>query len=313
MIRPTWSVPFYFCCLAFFMLLSDCAAPTPNKEITADTEFARMMSAGRVAFDRGLNEQAATLYQQALRRARAMDSAAAIGDAAYNLAACRIQLGQLEKARTLLAEAKAEIISIQGNIADIQLVEAKVARLQGNPDEALSLAEQVLSHPGSNPTDGQRLQVYLLRGHIACDRGDASRAQQELQMAERFAAGKSDLTLPAGLSGLAGRIHLIKKQPVLAAKQFDREAFLLRQAEQYAPMARALQSSAEAYLSAGNYSQAADRFFRAARSVFAQGQIAAALNLAQRALSAADTAGDQTAMARVRALLDEIEAGPGRK
>jgi hypothetical protein len=48
----------------------------------------------------------------------------------------------------LLDEAKTEISRIQGNIADIQLVEAKVARLQGNPEEALMLADQVLSSPG---------------------------------------------------------------------------------------------------------------------------------------------------------------------
>ena len=312
---------FYLGWLGFFLALTGCSAPRPDGEatlpahhkgITDDAEFARTMSAGRVAFDRGLIDQAAVLYQQALRRARAMDSAAAIGDAAYNLAACRIRRGQLEKARALLDEARAEVLSFQGNIADIQLVGAMVARLQGNPEEALSLSEQVLSHPGSMPTDGQRLQVYLLRGQIACDRGDATLAFQEMQRAEKFVAGVSDLALPAGLAGLAGRIHLIKKQPGMAAKEFDRQAFLLRQAGRYTQLGRALQRAAAAYLGAGNYGLAADRFFRAARSTFARGEHSAALELGNLALSAAQKADDQAAIIRARALLDEIKTATGQ-
>ena len=304
---------FYFFYLALFLILTACASSAPLKENTIDAEFAATMSSGRVAFDRGLIEQAATLYQQALMRARTMDNASAIGDAAYNLAACRIQLGQLEQARSLLAEARSEILSLQGNITDIQLVEAKVARLQGNPEEALSFTEQILSLPTTTITKEQRLQVYLLRGQIASDRADAVLALQELQMAQKFAAGLSDSARPAGLYRLAGRIHLIQKEPVMAARKFDREATLLKQAERYTQMVNALESAAEAYMHAGNYRLAADRFFRSARSAFAQGRIKEALKIGEMALTAADTAGDQQAKARVQALLNEIAAAASSK
>ena len=62
---------FYFYYLTFFLVLTACATATPPKEKTIDAEFSATMSAGRAAFDRGLIEQAASLYQQALRRARA--------------------------------------------------------------------------------------------------------------------------------------------------------------------------------------------------------------------------------------------------
>ena len=88
----------FFCYLAFFLILTACATATPHNEKPIDVEFSATMSAGRAAFDLGSIEQALTLYQQALRRARTMDNAAAIGAAAYNLAACRIRLGQLEEA-----------------------------------------------------------------------------------------------------------------------------------------------------------------------------------------------------------------------
>jgi tetratricopeptide (TPR) repeat protein len=309
---PGLSLACCLCGLIFFLMLTGCARPAPDTAVKIDSEFSRSMTAGRLAFDQGLIDQAARYYQQALGRARAMDSAAKIGDAAYNLAACRIHLNQLDKARDLLDEAKTEIAGIHGNIADIQLVEAKVAWLQGNPAEALMLADQVLSSPGSYPTDYLRLQVYLLRGQIACDKDDAAVALQELQKARSIDRQISDHPLQADISALAGRIHLIKNEPVLAAKEFDSETRLLRQAKRYTEMAQALQNAAEAYQSAGNYSLAADRFFRAARSTFAQGQNSAAMKLGHLALSAADKTEDQSVKIRARALLDEIETASGQ-
>lgn len=307
------AVAFYLCGLVSFLMLSSCATSARPKGEAIDAEFSAAMSAGRVAFDQGLTEQAAMLYQRALQRARVMDSAAAIGDAAYNLAACHIRLSQFEKARFLLVEAKTEVLSVQGDISDILLVEAKVARLQGQPEEALALTEQVLSDAEAISTNNHRVQAHLLRGQMACDQEDAALAARELQMAAKFATGASDSGLRAGLSRLAGRIHLIRKEPVMAAREFDREVFLLQQAEQYAQMAGALQSAAESYRQAGNYRLAADRYFRAARSSFAQGQNPAALQLGNLALSAANDAADQMAVARARALLDEIETAAGRK
>lgn len=252
---------FCLCGFVFYLMLTGCVKPAPETAVEIDSEYSRSMTAGRLAYDQGLIEQAARFYQQALRRARAIDSAPQIGDAAYNLAACWIHLNQLEKARDLLDEAKTEITSIHGNIADIQLVEAKVARLQGKSEEALMLADQVLSSPESYPTDNLRLQVYLLRGQIACDKDDAALALQELQKAKYTARLVSDPPLQADISALAGRIHLIKNEPVKAAKEFDNETRLLQQAKRYPEMAHALQNAAEAYLSAGDYSLAADRFF----------------------------------------------------
>ena len=309
---PRFSLAFCLCSLAFYLMLTGCVRPAPDTALEIDSEFSRSMAAGRLAFDQGLIEQAARFYQQALRRAHAMDSAPQIGDAAYNLAACWIRLNQLETARDLLDEAKSEISSIHGNIADIQLVEAKVAWLQGNPEEALMLADQVLSSPGSYPTDNLRLQVYLLRGQIACDKDDAAQALQELQKAKRVARLVSDPPLQADIAALAGRIHLIKNETVMAAGEFDNETRLLQQAKRYPEMAHALQNAAEAYLSAGNYSLAADRFFRAARITFAQGQNSAAIKIGHLALSAADKVQDQSVKIRVRALLDEIETASGQ-
>ncbi|MBT8331352.1 MAG: hypothetical protein KJP06_03390 [Deltaproteobacteria bacterium] len=105
---------------------------------------------------------------------------------------------------------------------------------------------------------------------------------------------------------------MIKNEQILAAEEFDSETNLLRQAKRYTEMAHALENAAEAYLSAGNYNLAADRYFRAARITFAQGQNSAAMKLGHLALSAADKAEDQSVKIRMRALLDEIKTASGQ-
>lgn len=293
---------------AFLVLSIGCSGPKQGGTAPAESELFGLMSAGRAAFRQGSVEQAATLYRQALMRARAMDNALAIGDAAYNLAACRVRQGKYEEARALLAEAKEEISSIHGNLADILLVEAKVARLQGKPDEALALAEQVLSSRGSHPTDRHRLQVHVLRGLISCEYGDIGHAEPELKQAVAYANGVSSPALRAEVSGLAGRIYLLQEQPGKAAKEFDHQALLLKQAALYREMVKALRSAGEAYMSSGSGKLAADRFYRAARSTFALGDRVEAVNLGKMAISAAKEAADEKALVRVRTLLGEIEA-----
>jgi hypothetical protein len=183
-----------------------------------------------------------------------------------------------------------------------------VARLQHKPDEALALAEQVLSHRGSGPTDRQRLQVHVLRGHIRCDSGDIGLANLELKQAAAYAKRINSPALKAEVSGLAGRIYLLQEEPAKAAKEFDQQANLLKKAALYREMVTALRSAGEAYMSSGGWRLAADRFYRAARSTFAWGDRKEAVNLAKKAISAANGAADEKALVRVRALLGEIEA-----
>src|SRR5436305_12143313 len=147
-------------CLTLLLSLTGCAssrqAPSGDPELLAATASAR------AALDRGQTELASHLYERALARARLMDDSHAIGDSAYNLAACLTDLGQYQSARAYLAEAKAEARRAGGRITDVLLLEAMVARLQNNPAEALALAEQVLQQRPP-PTDAEVLQVRILK------------------------------------------------------------------------------------------------------------------------------------------------------
>jgi tetratricopeptide (TPR) repeat protein len=257
---------------------------------------------------------AVQLYARALARARAMDSPSAIADASYNLAACLIELGNYDQARRHLAEAEAEGVRAGGNIADVLLVEATVARLQHRPNEADALADRVLAGRPA-PTGFERLQAHVVKADVACDRGDVPAAEAEL----RAARATRSLTLPvaAQLAGAEARVLLLEKAWRDAALRFDRQAELLREVHHYRAMSEALARAGGAYRSAGSADTAADRYYRAARGLLGLGHTAEAAKLVGLAVVSARTAGSVGLQRRIEALQSEIEGaaeiGPERK
>lgn len=293
------------------LLVTGCAAP-PRPVVPAwDVEFARLNETARAAYERGSLPTACTLYEQALAHARALDAAAEIGDSAYNLAACRMALGEDEQARVLLREAEAELTRAKADLADVLLVAAKLARRQGRREDARRFAEQVLFDPGSVPTDSQRAEVALLQGGLACEDGDGARAKVALEEATRQISALCDVQsrtqLRAAREKVAGRIRLLEKRPAEAAECFDREAEFLQRARQASQMAHALLRSGESWRDAGQPAVAADRFFRAARSRFAQGHKEEAMKSVELSLELAAEAGDDALKQRALQLASEIQ------
>ena len=131
----------------------------------------------------------------------------------------------------------------------------------------------------------------------------ATRSEPDATLAEDI----GDPSIRANLAGLAGRVHTMAKDHEQAARDFDTEAKLLRQAGRYADMVQALTKAGEAHLAANGKAAAAERFFRAARSTFAQGNTSNGLQLADRAIAAATAAGDPELLERIRAIKAEIE------
>ncbi len=289
------------------LLFNACAGapPKPPTGAAADAQWQRAMKSGRSAFERGQLRLAEDFYQAALMRGRTMDTPEAIANAAYNLAACKLGQGRYDSARTLLGEAKAELLRIGENAGDVLLLEARIAWLLGEPQAALTLTEELLA-PSASGHPEHLLQAHLLRGRIACDRKDPQGAIAELQKAEPLMGDDPNPAVTAGLCSLAGCIYLQQGKAGQAARQFDREAELLREAGQYGRMEGALQRAAEAYEEAGRKAQAADRWFRAARATLPRKDFGQARALGDRALAAAEGAHDQGLQERIRLLLEEI-------
>lgn len=290
----------------FLVLLMGCASPKPLPTSRRDADLAQMTRIARAAFERGSIPQAIALYERALKRARMLDEATEIGNAAYNLAVCLTMTGQYDRARELLREAASEFRRAKQNLADVWLLEAKVVYKQGQRAEALSLAERVLTDPASTPSRSHRVQVAVLQGNIAFDDGDAALAKRALARAQQEMQAVSNYALQAETVRLAGSIDLLEEKTDAAAVAFDREAGLWQQAGRYPEMARALGRAGKAYRAAGRKGSGAERFFRAARSSWARGEREVALYYIQEAASLAQETPNLSLRQRVLTLQEEM-------
>jgi tetratricopeptide (TPR) repeat protein len=287
------------------LMFSGCSTPPkPNPE---KTELSRVTTTARKAYEQGSPSQAARLYVRALKMARVQDDPVEIGNSAYNLAACLIAIEKYDDARSLLREAKREFERAKRQVTMILLLDAKAARLQGNADEALALAGQVLASLKDGEGGTYPLQVALLKTQIACDRGDAAMSKVEFTKAQKELQGTDDPILKADASGVAGRIALLDNDPARAAQEYDRQADYYKRAGKYHEMALSLGTAGQAYLDANILLPSVDRFYRSARSLYAQGDELAALKMIEAALAAGEKAGDQDSLMRTKALFDEIK------
>ena len=280
--------------------------PSPEK-----TELSRVTTTARTAYMQGSASQAARLYVRALKMARVQDDPVEIGNNAYNLAACLIAIEKYDDARSLLREAKREFERAKRPVTMILLLDAKAARLQGNADESLALADKVLASLKDGDGGTYPLQVSLLRTQIACDRGDVAMSKAEFAKAQNPLQGTDDLTVKADASGIAGRIALLENDHARAAQEYDRQADYCKRAGKYRDMALSLGSAGQAYLDANILLPSVDRFYRSARSLFAQGDDLAALKMVEAALAAGEKSGDQDSLMRTKALFDEIKKQVG--
>ncbi|MEN6424986.1 MAG: hypothetical protein ABFE13_06465 [Phycisphaerales bacterium] len=249
------------------LMLAGCATVPTSTVPASDKELSRTRDLARAAFEDGATAKAIDLYAKALNRALAMDDATEIGNAAYNLALCHIILGHFDQASASLAEAKAAFKRSGSNPADVLLLAATIAQRQGKLEQALSLAEQVLS---ASPDENHRFQVALLRGTIACGQDDPASARTALLEADQHKV--TTALLLAARERLAGSIFLLERNPAEAAAAFDRAAALFQKAKHYRDMALTLRRAGEAYQEAGDTQHAEDRLFRAKRSLAAQGE-----------------------------------------
>ena len=293
-------------CLGVLECICGCAGSPPAKLVHGDRTFAEATIVAHTAFQQDRIDEAATLYKLALKRAHALDQPSAIGDAAYNLAACMLRLRKYDRARTLLTEAGHELARCDSPLADVLLLQARAAHLAGDVHAADVFIHQLRTDPKSKPLAEHLGQAIILEGHMACDRHDWSSAVDLLEQARDYLGPDTDASLQAHLAGLAGRIATGTQDLRAAAEAFDKQAELLRRAGHYRAISPAIAKAGEAYLALNEHNLAADYFYRAARNAAAWDDNVRAKEWALVALSAArDT--DDTIIARlVESLLSEL-------
>ena len=217
--------------------------------------------------------------------------------------------GQLTEASDDLYEAEAALRRASLPLADVLLVEARLAYRRN--DLPLVAATRTLEDPESHPTPVHRAQVYLLRGEVACDTGNAAAAAEELSHLSQLTAAAGSPPIKAGVAHLNGRLHTLKNQPAAAGESFDQEAKLQQQSHRYPEMSIALLHAGEAYRKAAQPDLAGDRFYRAAASLVAQEKTGTALPALESASMSARTAGNQRLLQLVVALRAEIQQTRG--
>ena len=300
----TMALPILAFVLAFG--LAACSSPAPARK--SDAGLTKLTSTARLAYDSGSIEQSARLYRRALDRARMMNDSLEIANNAYNLAACLMLQRQYEPVRPLLTEAAQELKTIHAPYGDVVLLEAKLLRAQQQWDEAAMIVERMIPAEGDRADDACRAQYRVFRAQLACDTNDLKTAQSELKKAASYLKRVGDPAIQAEAANATGRIRWMEKEPAMAGVEFDREADLLQQAGSYADMADAIRRAGDAYRDSGNLLIAADRYYRAARSLFAQqGDVMEVLGLIDRALDAADQAEDEAMVQRIVVLFDEVK------
>lgn len=291
------------------LILAGCGTAQPAREPapTPDAYFQRMITSGHAAFERGDVARAAELYANAWTRAQIMDRPAAMGAAAYNLALCKIALGEWTAAQRLLQAARTELTRINDPAIDTWVLEAEVLRHLKQPEAAWAATEAALTR-----IDGRRaermaeIQVRTLRALMALEQADLDTAQAEWDRAEAILPRRPGRRVPARLAEVQGRMAWANDDPAAAAAAFDAEADFYRADGRFPDMARALQRAGRAHERAVTPDQAADRYFRAARHHAASGNAAKALHLLEQAQPLLDTVAEPDLTARIADLMEHI-------
>ncbi|HMP89853.1 MAG TPA: hypothetical protein PJ991_06615 [Kiritimatiellia bacterium] len=278
-------------CVLFLLvgLVAGCATAPKENPVPdfrdSDPMIAQLSATARKAYDMGEVPRAVVMYRRALERARAMDNSREIGRNAHNLAVCLVSLDEYDEAAKLLVEAERETIRAGDDAGPIFLLSAEVARHRKDYRTADAIIDRLERLPVGDRTRGL---AYVLRAHLACDRQDASRAEGFLYRAIGHLRRIDDPGLAASISEVAGRIAILKGNWLEAAREFDREAAWLHRAGRSMEMAAALERAGQNYMKIPQIDLAADRFYRSARSLMAQGAYLDALRVIEQAVQSTD-------------------------
>ncbi|MBU1694504.1 MAG: tetratricopeptide repeat protein [Verrucomicrobia bacterium] len=290
------------------LLGAGCSSPRPARP--SDPDLERYAGSAQVSFRHGEYRQAEQLYRRALDRARAADNALEIGNNAFNLAVCLVTMDRDEEARPFLREARAELERAGENTTETILLEATAARKSGRAEESAALVAEARARLKSGRDRSLLVQATLIEAQLACDRGDSPQAALVLESVARDLKRVDDPLIRGRFAGLQARVAWMTAQPGACAAWLDEEAAWYRKAGgRPQELAAVLRRAGEAWAQAGGYREAADRYYRAARSMYAQGDTVAALKCIEPALSAAQQAEAPELFRQITVLFEEI----GRK
>lgn len=282
-------------------LVPGCA--TPGKE-GPDLQLKAAAEAAQVAFQRGDVKRAEPLYAKALARARLTDNRDEMVRNAYNLALCLMISGQLDEARSLLAQARMLAAERGVVAARILLAEAEVARLAGDDPGSEQLARQALA--AGVDREG-KVQAWLLQGEAWLHRGQLQSSLECYRSAKKQITSETPASIRARLDDLESGLVQGRRVSGSVPELQQSRAEWLKKAGQFNEMVKALQSAAKAWELESKWAEAFDCRIRAARSLQAAGTIDLALIEARLADELAGRTGNAKDKAMVANLMGELK------
>ncbi|HPR68433.1 MAG TPA: hypothetical protein PLJ99_04005 [Kiritimatiellia bacterium] len=279
------------------VLAAGCAGPRAQ---FSDEDWISHTTTGRGSFERGDYRRGAEAFGRAQERARALDDAEALAVAAVNCAVCLLRTGRAAEALAGVEEALADERVSPERRMELQAAGARAQLALGRPEEARARTAAVLN---ANPPPVLRAQAVLALG-------GAELAGLNAPAAERALAGLPAAvwnTVPASLQAeraeMEARISAMLESPGGAWEWQDRAAVLWREAGRLPDMARALAGAGRHARAAGDSAAAGDRFWRSARSLWAQGLCDEAVRVLEEGVACAAETRDEAAGRRMAELL----------
>jgi tetratricopeptide (TPR) repeat protein len=269
-----------------------------------DAQIAQHVKAAQAAYDSGGFFRAARYYELALARARALDDGAEIARNAYNAAACWLRAGNPTNAAPLLVEADREFAANKMDREPVLVMQAMVAAGLGQTTNAMAIAANAAAVAKS---DTAQAGAILLQFSLALDAGNLGEAERLVKMASRRADKTHSVSIGASVASAEGRLLMKKSDPARAAGKFSAAANGWRDVGNIREMAAQLREAGNAFESAKKPADAAEHYYRAARSFFGQNDNVAALGCIEAALKAADEAKDEALHTQISALFSQIK------
>ncbi len=246
--------------------LTGCSTPTPQ---FTDSEWISHTATGRGNFERGDYRRAADAYARAARRARAIDDADAVAVSAVNRAVCLLAEGKPAEAQRGVAEALADARIAPSRRAELTIMASRIALVLDQPEEAKVFAMNVLQMKLSPAVQAQAL---LAKSGAELAMGDLVQASATLSKGLSPKAWKQlPVAFQADLAGRQADLAVANELSKDAAAYQTTAADLYRQADRLSEMAEALAAAGRLNRISGDLPVACDQLYRAARSLWAQG------------------------------------------
>ena len=284
-------------------LAAGCATP-PAPRFT-DADWVSHVTTGRGAYARGDYRRAADAYGRAQQRARALDDAEALAVAAVNRATALVAAGQAAEALAGLDEALADARIESARRAELLVAAARAEQARGQPAAAL---ERVAAALKLAPAPVLQAQALLAKSGAELAQDDPAAATRALAGMPAKAWAALPESLQAEQAEMRAAIAAAEKKPKDALARQDEAAALWKAAGRLPEMARALAAGGRQALAADDLAGAVDRFYRSARSLWAQGLRPEALRTLEEGVAVAERLDDESVAKKLGELFVTFQA-----